>query len=165
MSGDELRSVGTRDGLGDGPEGHLRPLLADPTRPARPEQVDDVVTESLVGTVCEAIENGDSTVQDGLVTGSLDEILLALIALSKGETHGTMLMDELSRRFEADLSPGTVYPRLHGLDEEGLLDVHELVQTKQYDISDAATGRERVQRAMEDHLAIATFLAAALENL
>jgi len=81
------------------------------------------------------------------------------------ETHGTGLMDELDHLFDAQVSPGTVYPRLHELDDEGILDVHELVQTKQYSISDDPTARDRIQCAVSQHLAMAMFLHASLDDV
>jgi len=109
--------------------------------------------------------DGDVTVDEGHVTESLDEILIAMIASSADETHGTGLMDELDRLFDVQLSPGTVYPRLHELESEDLLEMHELVQTKQYSIDDPSSARDRVERAVQQHLAIGLFLQASLDAL
>ena len=64
-------------------------------------------------------------------------------------------MSDLEAVFGADLSPGVVYPRLHELEEEGLLEVQELVRTKEYRIADGERVRERIEGAMRQHLALA----------
>ena len=45
---------------------------------------------------------------------------------SVGEVHGTALIDELARHGHR-LSPGTLYPMLHRLEEAGLLVSREVV--------------------------------------
>jgi DNA-binding PadR family transcriptional regulator len=115
--------------------------------------------------VDEAVADGDVAVDSGLVTESLDEILLAMIASSSDATHGTGLMEELERQFDVQLSPGTMYPRLHDLEADGTLEVHELVQTKQYSISDRFAAKSRIERAVQQHLAMGTFLQAALDAM
>lgn len=103
------------------------------------------------------------TTPDGVVTQSLDEILLALIALREDGTHGTALIEDVSSLFGVEPSPGTVYPRLHDLESDGTLARHDLVQTKQYAIRDEADAAERIERAMYRHLAVGRFLEAALD--
>jgi hypothetical protein len=162
LSGDRLSSQATGETVGEGPDERLAPLVGEPTAAPGPDPVEDVVTESLRAAIEESVE-GDVSVDEGLVTRSLDEILIGLVALSDDQTHGTVLMEELAGRFDADLSPGTVYPRLHDLDDQGVLDVHELVQTKQYGLNNREDGRARVEAAMNQHLAIGAFLAGALD--
>jgi DNA-binding PadR family transcriptional regulator len=74
-------------------------------------------------------------------------------------------MEDLERVFGAELSPGTVYPRLHELEEEGALQVQELVRTKEYRIDDFELCREEVEAAMRQHLALGFFFKAALDDL
>lgn len=92
------------------------------------EIVESVVEELFPGERFEFDED--------LVKNALDELLVVLVALRDGETHGKGLMDNLAEHFDAQLSPGTVYPRLHALDDEDVLTVHELVRTKEYRIAD-----------------------------
>lgn len=106
----------------------------------------------------------DVTVSEELVTQSLDEILLALIQLRDDDTHGTGLMEDMATLFGVRPSPGTVYPRLHDLDADGVLARHDLVQTKQYMIDDEAAAADRLESAMYEHLALGLFLRAALED-
>jgi hypothetical protein len=147
--------------VGETPDEQLTPLGGTD----RPEVESGTIPEPLLSSVIEDVADGDLTVDDGLVTQSLDEILLAMIALADDETHGTGLMEELSRLFDADLSPGTVYPRLHDLEAESQLRMHELVQTKQYSIDDAAAAESKIEDAMYQHLAIGLFLHASLDDV
>ena len=165
MTEDEFRHASTGDTVHSNADERLTPLIGghntDPS-PDRPSR--DPVPEALLSSVGEELADGSVAIDEGLVTQSLDEILLALIASTSDETHGTGLMDELERCFDAQLSPGTVYPRLHELDSEGLLEMHELVQTKQYSISDDPAARDRIERAVYRHLAIGMFLHASLDD-
>jgi len=105
------------------------------------------------------------TPDEQLVLGSLDGILTALVALRTDGTHGTGLMDDVAELFGVEPSPGTVYPRLHDLEADGLLDRHDLVQTKQYDIDDADAAASHIEDAMYQHLLIGLFLSAALDSV
>lgn len=166
MSGDDLRRVATGDAVGDTPDERLTPLVGNTRpRPRRNQPRRTVVSEAVRTSIDEVVESGQVTVEDGLVTESLDEILIALIALANDETHGTILMEALETQFDADLSPGTVYPRLHELESEDILEMHELVQTKQYSIDECDEAERIIETAMNEHLAIGTFLQAALEEL
>ena len=122
----------------------------EPDLPA--ELVDDVADEL----------SGDRTLdfEEALVTESLDEVLLVLVGLGEEGAHGKELISDLETVFGAHLSPGTIYPRLHELEEEGLLEVQELVRTKEYHIADGERVRERIEGAMRQHLA----LAAVFQN-
>lgn len=151
---------------GNSPDERLTPLVSGHTLDRTSTPADsEVEWDGLRSSVDEALGDGGVTVDNGLVTESLDEILLAMIASSSAETHGTGLMNELERRFDVQLSPGTVYPRLHDLDEDGTLEVHELVQTKQYSIDDRSDAKSQIERAMHQHLAMGMFLQAALDAM
>jgi len=166
MSGDDIRRAATGDAVGETPDERLTPLVGNRRpRPRRDQQRRAAVSEAVRASLDEVVDAGQVTVDDGLVTQSLDEILLACIALTDRETHGTVLMEALDEQFGADLSPGTVYPRLHALESDGILEMHELVQTKQYAIDDGHEAERSIEKAMYEHLAMATFLQAALDEL
>lgn len=133
------------------------PVPEEPGEGSDPEQVLSSVRETLA--VDASFPFDDETVKQ-----NLDEILVALIALRDG-THGKALIDDLSRLFDAELSPGTVYPRLHDIESEGLLSMHELVRTKEYSIADSGTARDRIERVMYHHLALGLFLHDSLDEL
>ena len=121
-------------------------------------------TEAVVEETADAIFDGDRlAVDEGLVKQSLPELLTALVELRTSETHGKRVMDDLEEFFGVDLSPGTVYPVLHDLEEEGLLSVHELVQTKEYSVEDPETAAEMLRRTMGQHLALGLVFQRALE--
>lgn len=103
--------------------------------------------------------------EEDLVKHSLEELLLVLVALRDAETHGKGLMDDLSTLFDARLSPGTVYPRLHDLEDEEVLEMHELVRTKEYRIDDKDAAREQIETAMQQHLALGFVFYSALQDL
>ncbi|WP_299269776.1 helix-turn-helix transcriptional regulator [Halorientalis sp.] len=122
-----------------------------------PEQVLSSVMERLA--VEESFEFDDEIVKQ-----NLDEILIALIALRDG-THGKALIDDLSRLFDAQLSPGTVYPRLHDIEGDDVLSMHELVRTKEYSVADEDAAQSQIEQAMYHHLALGLFLHDSLDEL
>jgi hypothetical protein len=129
---------------------------------------DDAVeqrSEAILETVTDSLFDDGFDFTEETVKANLDEILIMLVALRESQTHGKGLMEDLERVFGAELSPGTVYPRLHALEEEGVLQVQELVRTKEYRIDDPELCRERVEEAMRQHLALGFFFKAALDDL
>lgn len=167
MSGDNLRHMAAGDTAGNSPTERLTPLVSGHSLDRTSTAADsEVVWDGLLSSVDDAVADGGGVaVDNSLVTESLDEILLAMIASLSNETHGTGLMNELERRFDVQLSPGTVYPRLHDLDEDDTLAVHELVQTKQYSINDRSEAKSRIERAVQQHLAMSMFLQTALDAM
>lgn len=103
--------------------------------------------------------------EESAIKEDLDEILLLLIAHRASNTHGKGLMGDLASVFDTRLSPGTVYPQLHDLEEAGLLQVQELVKTKEYRIEDAERMCDRVESTMKQHLALGLFYWSALDDL
>lgn len=164
MSGDNLRRVMTGPTTNDPSDERLTHLVEAVNR--RSETPDrDAISESLLSPAITDEVGGDLAVDDGHVIQSLDEILLALIALADDETHGTGLMKQLSHLFDVELSPGTLYPRLHELDANGTLQRHELVQTKQYSIDETDAAVSAIEQAASQHLALGLFLHASLDAL
>jgi transcriptional regulator, PadR family len=105
------------------------------------------------------------TLDDDMVKNNLDDLLLALVAHREAETNGKELRRDLATLFNSHLSPGTVYPSLHDLDESDLLDIHELVQTKEYDIADTESVVEQLERAMRQHLVLGDLLRQAVAEI
>lgn len=125
---------------------------------SRSGEVVDAVTDQL-------FPGRSFTFDEQLVKNSLDELLLVLVALRDGDTHGKGLMEDLSQVFGARLSPGTVYPRLHELEDRDLLEMHELVRTKEYRLEDDGDARSRIETAMQQHLALGFVFYSALDEL
>jgi DNA-binding PadR family transcriptional regulator len=121
--------------------------------------------------VAELVADVESSVggRDGVSFGesyvktSLDELLLSLVSLRSADTHGKQLLDDLASEFDTVLSPGTVYPRLHGLCDSDVLEQRELVKTKEYTLADGDAARQQVAEAARQHLALGMVFHAALE--
>jgi uncharacterized membrane protein len=120
--------------------------------------------DEMLDDVRAALPTDDVDFEEDIVKENLDEILLMLISL-RGETHGKELISDLTRLFDAQLSPGTVYPRLHQLEEEEILKMHKKVRTKEYSIDDDREVRETVERTMVQHLAFGFLLYSFLPRL
>ena len=124
------------------------------------------LSAELVGEVSNGLPGSRTfDIESALVTESLDEVLLVLVGLGEEGTHGKGLMSDLETVFGADLSPGVVYPRLHELEEEGLLEVQELIRTKEYRIADEERVRERIEGTMRQHLALAAVFRNGLGRM
>jgi hypothetical protein len=122
-------------------------------------------SKAVLTSVTNTLFDDPFAFDESVVKGNLDEILLMLVALRDSDTHGKGLMEDLETVFDADLSPGTVYPRLHDLDDNDLLRVQELVRTKEYRIDDDEDARDRIEEAMRQHLALGFFFYAARDEL
>jgi hypothetical protein len=122
-------------------------------------------SKAVLTSVTNTLFDDPFAFDESVVKGNLDEILLMLVALRDSDTHGKGLMEDLETVFDADLSPGTVYPRLHDLDDDDLLRVQELVRTKEYRIDDDEDARDRIEEAMRQHLALGFFFYAARDEL
>lgn len=164
---------GPRDGPGDD-QVDLETVLADISNRARvadpepngvrllPEQDAEVLFDDTI----DRLGFDDAFLfEDRIVKDNLSELLLVLIALREDGTHGKALKQDLATLFDAHLSPGTVYPELHALEDAGVLDVKKLVQTKQYVIDDETMATDALRRAMRQHLALGVFLGDALTRI
>lgn len=125
--------------------------------------VEDELDE-LMAQVNRSLPTDDVQFDEAIIKENLDEILLMLISLH-GETHGKELLSDLTHLFGAQLSPGTVYPSLHSLEEAGVLSMHAKVRTKEYAIDDEEFVRATVERTMVQHLAFGLLLYAFLPRL
>ncbi|MFC7177025.1 helix-turn-helix transcriptional regulator [Halosegnis marinus] len=141
-----------RNELGSGADGGVR--LAP-----------DQEAEAILDDVLSAVGSAGFRFDESTVKGNLEEILLTLVAHREHDSHGKGLMGDLATVFDTRLSPGTVYPRLHDLEEADLLGVQELVRTKEYRVADTEGLRDRVADAMEQHLVLGLFFQAALAEL
>ncbi|ERH09237.1 MAG: hypothetical protein J07HX64_00990 [halophilic archaeon J07HX64] len=74
-------------------------------------------------------------------------------------------MEKLSTSLDTSVSPGTLYPELHELHEEGVLEQQELVRTKVYDIGDSQVAREQLVESAQAHFMIGQILRDALRQL
>ena len=133
----------------------LRTLQSDGARDGEGDEDPAAETAEILEETPRSIAGPDQLhVDDGLVKQSLDELLLMLVALRTNDAHGKGIMGDVNRFFGTQLSPGTVYPALHDLEDRGLLEVHELVRTKEYVIEDEDAATETVRETMRQHLAM-----------
>lgn len=100
-----------------------------------------------------------------LVKQSLDEILVLLIAMRTEDTNGKSLMTDLTLLFDSQLSPGTVYPALHGMESDEVLEMFELVRSKEYRIDDREAANAMVTEAARQYLALGSFFYLASAEL
>lgn len=98
------------------------------------------------------------------VRSSVEELLVALVALRSADRNGSQLLDDLHEEFDAPLSPGTVYPALHDLTDEGVLEQRELIQTKEYVVDDESAARRRVADLASQHVALGMLFRAVLDS-
>jgi hypothetical protein len=151
-----LKEVDTRSGE------ESEPIGRDDQYPhqtqSRPQQVISYALNTLFADT-------DFRFSETVVKQNLDEVLLMLIALREDGTHGKGLMDDLGIHFQSRLSPGTVYPRLHDLEERGLLDRQEMVRTKEYLIADDEQVRTHLEHAMAQHLTLGYALYLSLGDI
>jgi hypothetical protein len=136
----------------------------EPSHGARlaPEQHSEVVLRKVLTDLFDEPHFG---FEESAIKEDLDEILLLLIAHRSSNTHGKGLMGDLASVFDTRLSPGTVYPKLHELEEEDILQVQELVKTKEYRVEDTERMGNRVASAMKQHLALGLYYWSALDEL
>jgi DNA-binding PadR family transcriptional regulator len=125
----------------------------------------DQRAEALLNRVVGSLFDDEFRFDESTVKANLDEVLLLLIAGRDTDRHGKALMTDLTAVFDTHMSPGTVYPRLHELEEQDTLRVQELVRTKEYQIADETAVEKRVERSMRQHLAMGLLLRAALADL
>jgi DNA-binding PadR family transcriptional regulator len=132
--------------------------------PSTTDNSGTAVTDTVEEVEANLFDGSRFEFADGQVKSSLDELLLSIVALRSSDTHGKQLLDDLGGEFDTMLSPGTVYPRLHGLCDEGVLQRRELVSTKEYTLDDTEAARARIAEAAKQHLALGMVLHAALED-
>lgn len=118
----------------------------------------------IVAEVRQSVGGAGFRFDEALIKASLEELLVALVALRDDGTHGKQVLDDLAEHFETMLSPGTVYPALHDLSDDGLLEQRELVKTKEYVIDGEEDARRSIAVAARQHLAMGFVMHQALEE-
>ncbi|MFB6206076.1 MAG: PadR family transcriptional regulator [Haloglomus sp.] len=87
----------------------------------------------------------------------LDELIIAIL-LRHEEANGMDIIREFGHLFGVQFSPGTVYPHLHSLEEEGVLECRECVQTKEYRIADQQAARAYLESTLAQLSCLSDFL-------
>jgi DNA-binding PadR family transcriptional regulator len=146
-----------------GPQISIDRLQSELTGEDDPAASGSAVTELVADVESSIAGRGGLAFGESYVKTSLDELLLSLVGLRDSDTHGKQLLDDLASEFDTVLSPGTVYPRLHGLCDSEVLEQRELVKTKEYTLADEDAARKQVAEAARQHLALGMVFHAALE--
>lgn len=94
----------------------------------------------------------------------LDELIITIL-LRRGEANGMDIIRELTHLFGVQFSPGTVYPHLHSLEDEGVLECRECVQTKEYSIDDRQTAREYIDSTVGQLSRLSEYLDVTVREL
>lgn len=116
-----------------------------------------------LGGIRKGVTDGSFEFDKSYIKQDLEEVVLSIITM-EGMTHGKGVMEALSEWFDSEFSSGTVYPSLHDMEGRGMLERHDLVRTKQYDIADEEAALDRLESAMDQHRTMAAFLEAVLAN-
>jgi DNA-binding transcriptional ArsR family regulator len=122
----------------------------------------DQRAEAILNQVLTQMDTSGFQFDEATVKSELEELLLVLVAHREQGTHGKGLMGDLATVFDTRLSPGTVYPQLHDLEETGLLEAQELVRTKEYRIDDTEETYRQIEAAMLQHQVLGLFFELAL---
>jgi DNA-binding transcriptional ArsR family regulator len=125
---------------------------------------DTPLTDDAVATRDGWLDNDQlHTISDEIVTEHIDAILLLLIAVRDGAC-GKELLQDIRRLFGTDLSPGTVYPHLSELADDGILEMQKLSKRKKYLLSNPDKALHRVEHAADQLLVFSLVLKAAVAD-
>ncbi|HIE31114.1 MAG TPA: hypothetical protein EYP67_01860 [Methanosarcinales archaeon] len=113
----------------------------------------------LSGGSLEELDVAGGTVER-FVKEYLDIVVLALIASKP--LCGTDIMDMVHRDFNVLLSPGTIYPLLHRLRKEGLLECEYGVKKKIY--KPAKGSEASIRSILDEHLLANEFINGLLKS-
>lgn len=95
-----------------------------------------------------------------LVKEYLDIVILSLVASKP--MCGTDILDIVHRNFNVLLSPGTIYPLLHRLKKDGLIECEYSIKKKVY--KPARGSEANIQRILEEHSSASEFLNDFLKS-
>ena len=144
---------------------HELDSVGQPEARFAPSEADDAVAATLAAALRNLVGDDEFAFDEGMLKQNLEPVLVTLVALQERGTHGKALMSDLAGLFGADLSPGTVYPALHDLDDEELLRVHEMVRTREYRVEDSEAAKTMIAEAMYQHLALGLFFYETLQRM
>ncbi len=106
----------------------------------------------------------EETLSEDIKNICLEELVLLVIAYN-GETSGKQLMELLEENINLELSSGSMYPLLHKLEDRGLLEKHEYVKSKKYEINEDSEALEFIKKKMHNILNILLMMKFIYDNL
>lgn len=119
------------------------------------KELPPAATDAAVATP-ESSEKMDMTSESfqSSVRDELENIVLALII--RQPMCGTEIIKTIHARFGLLLSPGTIYPLLHGLEKRGLLQHEHGTKAKTY--KPAKGMKEKIRGMLDEHVKARNFL-------
>ncbi|MFW5952937.1 MAG: response regulator [Candidatus Natronoplasma sp.] len=114
-------------------------------------------SENLMENLSEKIEGviSEEKIKEDIQKNCLEELTILMIA-NEGKIHGKAIIDELREQFGLSISAGTMYPILHDLEERGILEKHEGVQSKKYSLRNRSEAvgiaRQKIQSVFSQYL-------------
>ncbi len=97
------------------------------------------------------------------VSEYLDELIIAIL-FRCDEANGMDIIREFTHRFDVQFSPGTVYPHLHSLEEEGVLACRESIRTKEYRIDDPETAAAYLDSVLSQLSCLGQFINSTVQD-
>lgn len=108
--------------------------------------------DQVLGRAKESVPGDELLFDDEVVKENLGAVIVLLVWVRDG-SHGKQLIDDVDTLFGTRVSPGTLYPALHGLNDDAILSQHERVRTKEYRIADEERGISIIAESFLQHLA------------
>ena len=106
---------------------------------------------------------GGVNLDRSFVSEYLDELIIAIL-FRCDEANGMDIIREFTHRFGVQFSPGTVYPHLHSLEEEGVLVCRECVQTKEYRIDNPEAAAAYLDSVLAQLSCLEQFVSATVQD-
>lgn len=105
----------------------------------------------------------NGSIDDEILKAYLDDLLLVLIATRDGACGKTLRSDLFSIGYE--ISPGTLYPHLHALEDDGVLTMHEGVKIKEFQLSERDEVHDRLEKRVSSLIRLSIVLKVGNSDL
>ncbi len=125
--------------------------------------------EEILDTLSKRFEEviNEEKIKSDIRSDCLEELTILMIA-NEGKIHGKGIIDELRERFGISVSAGTMYPILHDLEEKGILEKHEGIQSKKYSLKERseaiAIAREKIKSLFSQYLLLYHLYSAYMDR-
>lgn len=122
-------------------------------------------TAALIDELFDAFApNNEHEFDRDVALAELDRVLTASLLRRDGGANGTELNDTAAAALNTEFSPGTTYPRLHGLRDRGVLEEIPLGRTHQYRVADIDAANAMLRAGMVQHAVLAAVYREALRR-
>ncbi|MBU2497204.1 MAG: PadR family transcriptional regulator, partial [Nanoarchaeota archaeon] len=129
-------------------------------------QHDNVILDNSIELPAKNLNHIIKAVNNELVIKSVKKELktLVLALLVKSSKCGTEIQTEINKKFNLLISPGTLYPLLHDLNKEGLINCNIGIKTKTYGILNKKEVKKIINKQIQAKEFIGNFLYDALKS-